>query len=182
MPGEYAWMISRNCQSCAAERERQMGRRRASGAAAVARAVLLGKLPKAAACKCVDCGKPAVCYDHRDYRKPLMVDPVCKSSAAGEPDRKRQEWSPSRMTRLHLSKALRPLDWESATAERYAREHLEARRQEEHWQSSESDYYWKRADSMADYRTPLGRWDVVVIGFLMVAAVAIALGAYCYGK
>ncbi len=27
-----------------------------------------------------------------------------------------------------------------------------------------------------------GKWDVGVIGFLMVAAVAIALGAYCYGK
>ena len=29
--------------------------------------------------KCMDCGKSAECYDHRDYRKPLKVDPVCKS-------------------------------------------------------------------------------------------------------
>lgn len=28
---------------------------------------------------CSDCGKPATCYDHRDYNKPLEVDPVCSS-------------------------------------------------------------------------------------------------------
>lgn len=28
--------------------------------------------------KCVDCGKPAKQYDHRDYSKPLDVDPVCR--------------------------------------------------------------------------------------------------------
>lgn len=27
---------------------------------------------------CVDCGKPAHDYDHRDYNKPLDVDPVCR--------------------------------------------------------------------------------------------------------
>jgi hypothetical protein len=26
---------------------------------------------------CVDCGVPATCYDHRDYNKPLEVEPVC---------------------------------------------------------------------------------------------------------
>lgn len=26
---------------------------------------------------CVDCGKPATCYDHRYYGMPLEVDPVC---------------------------------------------------------------------------------------------------------
>ena len=28
---------------------------------------------------CMDCGKPATCYDHRDYNHPLAVDPVCRS-------------------------------------------------------------------------------------------------------
>jgi hypothetical protein len=28
---------------------------------------------------CVDCGKPATVYDHREYAKPLEVDPVCRS-------------------------------------------------------------------------------------------------------
>lgn len=26
---------------------------------------------------CVDCGAPASCFDHRDYTKPLQVEPVC---------------------------------------------------------------------------------------------------------
>lgn len=44
----------------------------------VAAAVLHGKLPPLdGSIPCVDCGKPATCYDHRDYRKPLKVDPVC---------------------------------------------------------------------------------------------------------
>lgn len=29
--------------------------------------------------ECVDCGKRADCYDHRDYTKPLAVEPVCQS-------------------------------------------------------------------------------------------------------
>lgn len=28
---------------------------------------------------CVDCGAPAECHDHRDYSKPLHVEPVCRS-------------------------------------------------------------------------------------------------------
>ncbi|MBN8492375.1 MAG: hypothetical protein J0M00_13225 [Burkholderiales bacterium] len=28
---------------------------------------------------CADCGAPALEYDHRDYARPLDVDPVCKS-------------------------------------------------------------------------------------------------------
>lgn len=27
--------------------------------------------------KCADCPKPATQYDHRDYDRPLMVEPVC---------------------------------------------------------------------------------------------------------
>jgi len=27
---------------------------------------------------CVDCGETATCYDHRDYTRPLEVEPVCK--------------------------------------------------------------------------------------------------------
>jgi len=28
--------------------------------------------------KCEDCGRDAECYDHRDYNKPLDVEPVCR--------------------------------------------------------------------------------------------------------
>ena len=41
-------------------------------------AVMSGILPKLdGSIDCVDCGEPATGYDHRDYMKPLDVDPVC---------------------------------------------------------------------------------------------------------
>lgn len=44
----------------------------------VSKAIKAGILRKLdGSIKCVDCGKIAVHYDHRDYRKPLKVDPVC---------------------------------------------------------------------------------------------------------
>ena len=36
-------------------------------------------IPKASDFPCADCGEKAVEYDHRDYTKPLAVDPVCRS-------------------------------------------------------------------------------------------------------
>ncbi len=67
-----------------------MAQRRAPGARYVARAVRLGILPKQSDCKCVDCGKTAARYDHRDYRKPHKVEPVCHSCDSkrfqGKPD------------------------------------------------------------------------------------------------
>lgn len=46
---------------------------------AVAKAVRLGALPRASTLLCVDCGQQARDYDHRDYSKPLEVQPVCRS-------------------------------------------------------------------------------------------------------
>lgn len=46
---------------------------------AIRRAVEAGDIPHARTLRCVDCGKPAFCYDHRDYTKPLRVEPVCRS-------------------------------------------------------------------------------------------------------
>lgn len=45
---------------------------------AVARAIRKGELPHPTTLKCVDCGEPAKCYDHRDYEKPLEVEAVCR--------------------------------------------------------------------------------------------------------
>lgn len=46
-------------------------------------AVYNGDLPRLdGSVPCVDCGKPAQEYDHRDYKKPLEVDPVCKECNA----------------------------------------------------------------------------------------------------
>ena len=47
--------------------------------AAVKSAVRKGELPHISTQKCVDCGKPANHYDHRDYNNPLDVEPVCHS-------------------------------------------------------------------------------------------------------
>ena len=41
------------------------------------RAIRHGKIPSACTLICVDCGKQADAYDHRDYREPLLVVPVC---------------------------------------------------------------------------------------------------------
>lgn len=47
----------------------------------VARAIRAGELPSLAegGVSCVDCGRAADRYDHRDYSKPLSVDPVCRT-------------------------------------------------------------------------------------------------------
>lgn len=50
---------------------------RAHVAASTKKAVELGFLPDPSSCICVDCGKVAACYDHRDYSMPLDVEPVC---------------------------------------------------------------------------------------------------------
>lgn len=49
----------------------------------VTTAIYHGDLPKLdGSVPCVDCAAPAVEYDHRDYRKPLDVDPVCRACNA----------------------------------------------------------------------------------------------------
>lgn len=41
--------------------------------------VRAGKIKNPKKMFCVDCGINAECYDHRDYLKPLDVQPVCRS-------------------------------------------------------------------------------------------------------
>lgn len=65
------------CRSAAGESESQRLQRAAH--AAVANAIRTGLLPHPSACGCVDCGNGAAQYDHRDYSKPLDVQPVCRS-------------------------------------------------------------------------------------------------------
>jgi hypothetical protein len=43
------------------------------------RAIRLGQLTKARGLVCADCGGMATDWDHRDYSKPLEVQPVCRS-------------------------------------------------------------------------------------------------------
>jgi len=41
------------------------------------KAVKAGELLNPKTLRCVDCGRAAHCYDHRDYNRPLVVEPVC---------------------------------------------------------------------------------------------------------
>lgn len=59
-------------------RAKNMGKRRAKSASAIARAIKFWILPPAHYWTCCDCNAKAYCYDHRDYRKPMDVWPVCK--------------------------------------------------------------------------------------------------------
>ena len=45
----------------------------------IQQATKAGLLPSARSLSCKDCGKKAYGYDHRDYNKPLDVEPVCQS-------------------------------------------------------------------------------------------------------
>lgn len=56
-----------------------VSRSREKAARAVAKKIRLGEIPKAREFCCVDCGKPALDYEHRDYGKPLEIVPVCRS-------------------------------------------------------------------------------------------------------
>lgn len=47
--------------------------------AVVSAAVKCGLLPRACEQNCVDCGRTAQVYEHRDYNQPLVVEPVCRS-------------------------------------------------------------------------------------------------------
>lgn len=65
---------AQHCWDC--HEQRRPFQRKANSA--VSHAVAKGELPRLdGEIPCVDCGKPAQHYDHRDYSKPLDVAPVC---------------------------------------------------------------------------------------------------------
>lgn len=65
------------CRPCSGEYLGQMTQ--AIGAVNAAKSQGLLPRLRGSGIACVDCGKPAHDYDHRDYRKPLEVVPVCRS-------------------------------------------------------------------------------------------------------
>jgi hypothetical protein len=69
---------NRLCGHCWAE----MQRLAATCAQVVGRAIATGLMLKATNFSCADCGQPACVYDHRDYTKPLEVEPVCRKHNA----------------------------------------------------------------------------------------------------
>lgn len=67
------------CGSCAEKRKTVLGAIRNTASRAVAKAIESGLLERPGKFSCVDCGRKASQYDHRDYTKPLSVEPVCRS-------------------------------------------------------------------------------------------------------
>lgn len=58
----------------------------------VARAIRKAQLPLPSEFRCTDCHKRAEVYDHRDYSKPLEVEPVCRGcNARRGPGKRRPE-------------------------------------------------------------------------------------------
>ena len=66
-------------QAMSNDEDAAITQRRRRALYAVTVAVATGVLPslRSGAVPCKDCGKPATQYDHRDYAKPLEVEPVC---------------------------------------------------------------------------------------------------------
>lgn len=67
------------CATCAAQRRQHNEAVRNAAYRAVAKAVKAGALKRPYGQSCADCGRPAEVFDHRDYSKPLQVEPVCRS-------------------------------------------------------------------------------------------------------
>jgi hypothetical protein len=72
------------CFVCSAQRQKESRRRAITPLQTLAHAyvhsaIRLGILAPLSGLRCSDCAKPATQYDHRDYAKPLEVDPVCGS-------------------------------------------------------------------------------------------------------
>lgn len=81
MCGEFAEMAMTaiKCGPCWRRNEKERYVIAGPAQRLVAKAIRKGLLPKLdGSVMCVDCGKPAQVYDHREYAKPLEVDPVCK--------------------------------------------------------------------------------------------------------
>ena len=73
----YCGVKTKTFSNCCDECNEVRGR--AAAIAAVSRAKRRGELPNAKTKLCVDCGAMAHDWDHRDYSKPLDVEPVCRS-------------------------------------------------------------------------------------------------------
>ena len=71
----HRYSTAKVCFPCADNNGKRTGGRKAI--ALVLAAVKKGILPPVKTLTCVDCGKPARVYEHRDYNKPLEVEPVC---------------------------------------------------------------------------------------------------------
>lgn len=80
--------VAKTCHACSRSKERVLAKARKEANSfgfnwvahrLVGVAIFNGFIPPASQFFCVDCGEKAREYDHRDYNKPLDVEPVCSS-------------------------------------------------------------------------------------------------------
>lgn len=71
----HPYSTRRHCLDC----DTAVTRVRQEAIKVIANATRKREMPKAKELACVDCGKPAYDYDHREYSKPLNVVPVCRA-------------------------------------------------------------------------------------------------------
>lgn len=72
-------LTAKRCDECRHRWRLQRMRVCAPAQQRVRRAIRAGRLPALdGSVKCTDCDRPAVCYDHREYARPLEVSPVCQ--------------------------------------------------------------------------------------------------------
>lgn len=134
--------------------------------AAVARAVKAGKLPSAKDFSCVDCAKPAVEYDHRDYNFPLKVEPVCRRCNILRGSAVPKQWesreAADEIERLRAQLESQKNEWLSWAAKRDALELDAARyrwlRDVSTWQIETDD----TADESATYQWPADDLDAAI--------------------
>lgn len=71
----------RACVNCAQVKGiyRKYGTGQNAAHSLVAKEIKAGRLPSPKTLPCADCGKPAHGYEHRDYNRPLDVEPICRA-------------------------------------------------------------------------------------------------------
>ena len=84
----------RYCTAC--RKQAQLVQQRA--VAKVRHAVKTGKLLHPTKHRCYDCDRPAQVYDHRDYAKPIAVEPVCQSC---NHKRKQAKWDAKQLQGIY---------------------------------------------------------------------------------
>lgn len=84
--------------------------------AAVSAAIKKGLLEPVTEFVCSDCDNDATDYDHRDYGKPLDVDPVCRSCNRRRGMALPKRWNPEEAAKFARCQVMKAVDWRMATS------------------------------------------------------------------
>jgi hypothetical protein len=91
--------------------------------AAVSQAVKKGFLKPAKEFTCSDCDNPATDYDHRDYGRPLDVEPVCRSCNLLRGKALPKRWDPEEAAKFVRDQVIKSCVWHIATKPDFTDDH-----------------------------------------------------------